>query len=489
VAGVLTRWKALDVRGRAIFAGLAAVAALAVVLAFALERDTRAPLFAEPLRTGQIEEVAELLAQWNVPYVVTADNVRVEASRRNDMLLKLTLLGVPHAHLGSLDDALARAGPLTPQSVLDAQALDGRAGDLAAGLRGVAGVEDARIIIAAPKEATFADDDAAAHETTASVRLTLSPGALLSRAVVAGVRAYVAAGVPGLAAQRVAILDDRGRSFDDTGAGEGEEEATLANSLQTAFDSAFGAGATIVRVRVNTDPRSSSRRDLVRRPLPGATRSVTSEETYSNAGKRYAKSSASLERGSETHDETVDTPAGRVERLSVAVAVDRSRGIDVAKVRTLAAATLGLAPERGDRVSVESIDFPQPRGAERELPWLVVLGAFMGLAPGLVAALGVVLSVRFAAKPVAMLCETLVQRLSADRTSRAVAGYAPAQVRGALAGEPPHTAAAIISALPAATATAVLEMYSAEERAAIVRRMSRAAAPAVPDYQTVLRRG
>jgi flagellar biosynthesis/type III secretory pathway M-ring protein FliF/YscJ len=483
-----SRWKALDVRGRALFAGLTAATALVAILALALERDTRAPLFAEPLRAGQIEEVAEHLAEWNVPYVVTADNLRVEGSRRSDLLLKLTLLGVPHAHLGSLDDALAKAGPLTPQSVLDAQALDGRAGDLAAGLRGVAGVEDARIIIAAPKEATFADDDPGAHETTASVRLTLAPGAVLSRDAVAGVRAYVAAGVPGLAARRVAILDDRGRTFDDANAA-GDEGATLANSLQSAFDSAFGAGATIVRVRVSTDPSSSSRHDLIRRPLPGTTRSVTSEETYSNAGKRYGKSSASLERGSETHDESIETPAGRVERLSVAVAVDRSRGIDVAKVRTLAAATLGLAPERGDRVSVEAIDFAQPRGAEPELPWLVVLGAFTGLAPGLIAALGVVLTVRFAAKPVAALGETLVGRLAANRTSRAVAEYAPAQVRGALAGEPPHTAAAIISALPAATATAVLEMYSAEERAAIVRRMSRAAAPAVPDYQTVLRRG
>lgn len=67
--------------------------------------------------------------------------------------------------------------------------------------------------------------------------------------------------------------------------------------------------------------------------------------------------------------------------------------------------------------------------------------------------------------------------------------FAPSHVRGALANEPPHTAAAIISALPAATATAVLDMYPPEERAAIVRRMSRAAAPVVPDYETVLRRG
>jgi hypothetical protein len=42
--------------------------------------------------------------------------------------------------------------------------------------------------------------------------------------------------------------------------------------------------------------------------------------------------------------------------------------------------------------------------------------------------------------------------------------------------------------LPAATATAVLELYPPEERAAIIRRMQRAASPAVPDYESVLRR-
>jgi hypothetical protein len=32
-------------------------------------------------------------------------------------------------------------------------------------------------------------------------------------------------------------------------------------------------------------------------------------------------------------------------------------------------------------------------------------------------------------------------------------------------------------------------MYPAEERAAIVRRMSRVAAPVVPNYETIARRG
>jgi len=65
----------------------------------------------------------------------------------------------------------------------------------------------------------------------------------------------------------------------------------------------------------------------------------------------------------------------------------------------------------------------------------------------------------------------------------------PRRFLGALSGEPPHTAAAIISALPTATATAVLEMYPPEERAAIVRRLARTAAPVVPDATSLLHRG
>jgi len=482
---LLRRWHALDARGRSLVVAFALAAAIAVAVAFALQRDTRVGLFAEPLRPEQVEEVAERLAEWNVPFVVTADNLRIDAASRNGLLLKLATLGVPHAHLASLDDALANAGPLTPQSILDAQQLDGRAGDLASGLRGVAGVEDARVFIAAAPAAAFADDPAA-RQTTASVRLTLRPGASLTPELAGGVRAYVAAGVPGLAPERVAILDDRGLVLEDPPAND-DDATALQTSLQSALDQAFGLGATIVRVRVTHDARATRLRDVVRRPFGGAIGSSTSDERFKSASKQYAKSNATLERGSETHDEDVDTPPGRIERISVAVAVDAARALDLGKIRTLASATLGIAPARGDVVSVEAVDFPRPP-AGRGFGLFALLGVVATLLPAALVALTALVGVRYGAKPLIAACEALAHRLAVGRASRAVAGYAPDRVRGALAGEPPHTAAAIISALPAATATAVLEMYPPEERAAIVKRMSRAAAPAVPDYETVLRR-
>jgi flagellar motor switch protein FliG len=82
-----------------------------------------------------------------------------------------------------------------------------------------------------------------------------------------------------------------------------------------------------------------------------------------------------------------------------------------------------------------------------------------------------------------VLVKGALEREAIARTSRTVAGYTPAHVRGALAGEPPHAAAAIISALPTATAAAVLELYPPHEREAIVKRMQRPRGSAIPSTE------
>jgi len=486
MAALLDRWKTWPspVRIAAFIAVVLVAGALAVVSL--AQRDRRVALFAAPLRSEQVTEVVERLAEWNVPFIAVTDNVHVDAYRRNAVLLKLSLAGVPHVHLASSAEALAKAGPLTPQSVLDAQQRDGLAGDLASGLRGLAGVADAQVIIAPARDGAFADQ----HDATASVRLALRPGATLGGDALEGVRQFVAAGVPGLAPKRVAILDDRGLALGDRSGSGGDEAQAFRESLQSALDVALGAGATIVRVRVSYDPRIREVHDVVRKPLGSRPIATTSaDERFKSPSKTYAKSTTSVDRGSETQDERIETPGGRMERISVAVAVDQARRLDLGKIRSLAAATLGLVPARGDSVTVQDIAFPRLAVAAMPTPLATALGFAATLLPSLVVAAALLVGLRIGATPVARVCEALVQRLAIVRTTQAVVAFAPSHVRGALANEPPHTAAAIISALPAATATAVLDMYPPEERAAIVRRMSRVAAPVVPDYETVLRRG
>ena len=376
---------------------------------------------------------------------------------------------------------------MTPQAVLDAQTLDGLAGDLALGLRGINGVEDARVIIAPARPALFASD--VSSGATASVRLRLRAGTQLEPDAVSGIRAFVAAGVPSLEPTRVTLIDDRGLALGDPARAWADDAPSLQSSLQSALDQAFGMGTTIVRVRVTHDASRHQLHQTKRAPLAGTQIAATTlAERYTGERKSYTKTHSNLDRGSDVRDERTEVPAGRLERISVAVMVDATRGLDIEKVRDLARATTGLVPQRGDSLHVEALPFVHSAVAAPSR-FAMVAGYFAAILPTLAIVAGIVIAVGFGAKPLAAAIEPLFSRIAVRRTSRAVAAFAPSQVRGALRGEPPHTAAAIISALPTATATAVLELYPPEERAAIVRRMARATSAAVPEFETLLRHG
>lgn len=457
---LVTLWRSLSGRTQILIAGLALAAFAAGAVALLAQRDARVALFAEPLRPEQVSEVVERLAEWNVPFVAGADNVRLDARRRNDVLLRLSLAGVPHAHRASSSETLARIGPLTPQAVLEAQARDGLAGDLSNALRGISGIDDAQVIIAPGRAAAFADE--ASSAPSASVRLRLKPGAQLGRQTIEGIRQFIADGVSGLGPARVAILDDRGLALGENRSSS-DEPAALQNSLQSALDQAFGEGATIVRVRFDYDRRSRELRAVQRAPA---------------AGKAIANSTLDV------HEERTEIPPGDVARISVAVAVDAERKLDLVAIGSLASATLGLVEGR-DLLRVAAVPFAR-RAEGRVAPLWVILGFVAAILPAALLTVLAGIVVRFGAAPLARAIEMTSRRVLLARASRDALELAPARVRGALRDEPPHAAAAIISALPTATASAVLELYPPEERAAIVRRMQREAAPIVPDGGTFL---
>lgn len=487
IASLLASALAAPLKTKAMYAAFA-VALLAVVgTSFAATRDNRVALFAAPLALDQLTEVQTQLAAWNVLYAPEADNVRVAPGKRSDILLRLSIAGVPHAHLATSAELFAHAGALTPQSVLEAQTRDGLASELALGLRGLNGVADARVIIAPARTGMYADE--ASHDASASVRITLAAGAHITARTMAGIRAFVAGGVPGLDAAHVTVLDDRGLApelgTDSEAAGDGDG---VAPALQSALDAAFGAGTTIVRVHREA---RGERRDVHlthRTAIGGALSRSASDEHYSSNAKKYTKANTVEDRGSDTRDEVRVALPGTTERRSVAVFVDAAKAIDLDKIRSLASAAAGIDPARGDVLRVEAVRFAAPV-APRETagPPGFVLGAVLGILPQAIVALAIALAVAFGTKPASTLATKFIDAATVRSTSREVAGIPPVRVRGALAGEPPHIAAAIISALPAATATAVLELYPPDERAAIVRRLARAASPLVPDAEELIR--
>ncbi|MGH7736692.1 MAG: flagellar M-ring protein FliF C-terminal domain-containing protein [Candidatus Tyrphobacter sp.] len=398
-----------------------AVLAIAVV-AFAL-RAPQTALFAAPLHPEQLQEVEERLAGWNVAFTPSADNVEVDARSRDALLLRLSLAGVPHAHLTGENEALASVGALTPQSVIDAQSLEGLQGDIASSLRNVSGVQDARVIVAPAKVGEFADSPGS--PATASVRLVLDAGAHLGGETIAGIRSFVAAAVPGLTAARVTILDDRGVALDDASAMSGGDASDAQSALQSALDSALGAGTTIVRV----------------------------------------------------HDDA--------DRISTAIFVDTAHAGDLLSIRDLAAATVGFDAQRGDTLAVQTIDFARLPRARKDLWWLLYGGA-VRLLPTLAVVVGALVALKAILPAAAAAVEKALQSLSVARAKRTAPAMEPDRVRALLAQEPPHAAAAVISALPAATAAAVLELYPQHEREAIVKRMHRRAPPLFPDPSEVL---
>ena len=193
---LLGQWNALPKRARIATASAFALLAVVALAGSVLAHPPQTALFPSPLHAEQLLEVQEQLANWNVAFTPLNDNVLVDTGRRNDLLLRLSLAGVPHAHLETSGEALANVGALTPQAVIDAQTRAGLAGDIEAGLRGIAGVDDARAIVVPAVAAEFGDQRA--REASASVRLRLRPGARLARETIAGIRAYVAASVAGL---------------------------------------------------------------------------------------------------------------------------------------------------------------------------------------------------------------------------------------------------------------------------------------------------
>ncbi len=480
---LLRRAAALPV---AIRIGALAALALAIVLSIGaaiVANPSRTALFAQPLHPEQLAEVEDRLAQWNVPFTPSADNVIVDTPRRNDILLRLSLAGVPHAHVATSGEALANIGVLTPQAVVDAQTRSGLAGDIEVALRSIDGVDDARVIIAPGKSAEFADEGSA--DVTASVRLQLHPGAHLPRASIAGIRSFVAASVTGLDPAHVTILDDHGVAL--TGdAAESDDGNALQASLQTALDEALGAGAAIVRVHEEYVPAESEQRDVRRAPLgsvPIARETAT--ESFNGQGRHYDKNDERDDRGSDVHETLSRLPRGSLARVTTAVFVDAQKNLELENVRALAAATVGFDARRGDTLTVQAVDFHHARTQPHD-GWFLLYGAIVPLLPTVAIVLGMLVAGKYAAPHVATFAKQYLERSSIARMSTRVAGIAPSQVRGALVNEPPHAAAAIISALPAATAAAVLELYPPHEREAIVRRMQRARSPLVPDASEIL---
>lgn len=392
VAQAAGMWRTLQPQQRLTMAAsfLAAVVAVGWLVHW-----SRKPDFVQLYSNLAPEEAAaivERLRAEHVPYRMTHGGTTVEVpdSRLYDMRMEMASQGVVKpAHLGyelldrnniGMTDFLQRTNLLRAQE-----------GELARTIESLDGVRSARVHIVQPEPTLFSDEEAT---PTASILLTLAPGAPLHRTDIEGITQLVAGSVEGLRPSAVTIVSSDGQTLSRGADGETPEELTtrqlekrremeqyLARKAQTLLEAVLGPGGAVVAVDADINfekvDRSTERFEPDTRVLRSEERST---EEGGDAGGSSERSVANYEITKSVEHAT--GAVGQVKRLSIAVVVDGTyqpgEGEDAEPV--FAARTSEELDEYA-RVVKSAIGFDEARGDRFEISCKSIRGAAPPPAP------------------------------------------------------------------------------------------------------------
>ena len=351
-------------------------------------------------------QVVDLLKAQHVPFRLQANGAQILVPADQVAQLRLVLAkdGLPTG--GSVGYEIFDRGDglgVTEfqQKINETRALEG---ELARTIRAMQGVRAARVLLVLPRREPFARER---QDAQASVMLTMTGAARLDREGVQAILNLVAAAVPGLRPQNIAIVDSRGemlaRAGEPTGLGEQalstEElrrntELRLSRAVEEMLERSLGAGRVRAEaaVRMNFDRvNETQERFDPDGQVPRSTQTVnsTSRTTEANAGVSVqnnlpnANASGPATGSQEGRQEettnyevsktvrTLIREQPQIDRISLAVMVDgttapgadgkpewRPRPADeLARIQALVKTAIGYDEKRGDHVEVVSMRF------------------------------------------------------------------------------------------------------------------------------------
>jgi flagellar M-ring protein FliF len=407
-------WVSLSVGRRiALVTTVLGVAVAVLTISFFATQQTYTYLFTE-LSPEDASAISAKLKELKVPFRVEAGGsaIGVPEERVHELRLELAGQGLPRgggvgfeifdkSHLGATE---------FEQRINLRRALEG---ELSRTIGNIAAVQGARVHLVMPEHSVFAMSK---QEATASVVLKLRPGRPFGKGEVAGVVHLVSSAVPGLAADRVSIVNADGtvlhrpRQGGSAGAAsashDGEDrEREVASGLEeqarALLERVVGPGHADVRIGLALDSASHERTEEHYEPAKTALRSEQKTEERSNtqpetvAGVPGAASNlpdgtatpaggttatGNGFRTSWTRNWEVDrvterttTPAGRVNRLTVAVLVDGAykttngsrefvarEKAELDRLAELVKGAVGFNLERGDMLEISCAPFALP---------------------------------------------------------------------------------------------------------------------------------
>ncbi len=230
--GLAARWQGLPAKTQMwALLGLAALLA-AVVMLFTNARNADWRVLFPNLPDRDGGQVVEKLAQMGVPYRFTegGGTILVPAARVHELRMKLAAQGLPAGSAGTTGYELLdknQFGQTQGQERMKMQrAIEG---ELRTTIESLQSVRSARVHLALPQVNGFFREQ---QKPSASVVLTLHPGATMDRGQVAGIVRVVAGSVPELTTKAVSVVDSTGALL--SGSGEDESAAGL-DSQQLLF--------------------------------------------------------------------------------------------------------------------------------------------------------------------------------------------------------------------------------------------------------------
>jgi flagellar M-ring protein FliF len=353
--------------------------------------------------------IIQKLESSGVPFEVKNNGSQIYAPKeRVDRLrMELALEGIPSGGTVGFElfdkvDALTATGPM-----LDINYIRALEGSLSRSVQSIEGVVTARVHLVIPKKELFTRDST---PPTASIVLRLRGANRLGPPQVRAIQHLLASAVPGLTANRVSIIDDRGnllaRGQDDESVSEAlstqqevktSEQSRMARSVEAILEKTIGFGKVKAEVSLdldfdrttinseNYDPngqviRSTSVVEGDESQSDPAAQSVTTQNALPNqniAGQAGNQANQAKRKEEVTNYEISKViknqvqEFGRVKKLSVAVLVDGTYKSDgkgkktyiprakqeLIQLTNLVKTTIGFDSSRGDKVEVTNMPF------------------------------------------------------------------------------------------------------------------------------------
>ncbi len=384
---------------------LASIATL--VAFFGLVRVVNTPsmtLLYSGLDSAASGEIVASLEQKSIPFEIRGDAIYVDSNERDQTRLSLASEGLPSNGIAGYELLDSLSGFGTTSQMFDAAYWRAKEGELARTILTSARISMARVHIANAVQQPFSRG----VEPSASVTVSVKSGAL-DVGQAEAIRYLVAAAVSGMVPEQVAVIDSeygvilQPGTASNFSSGTGELDARaqeLRENIERLLTARVGAGNAAVEVMIEAQSESETVTERIldpERSVPISSDIETNTETSSggaggavtvasnlpdtgdNAGGGQTSSNQSQSRErinyeiSETVRERVHLP-GDIARLSVAVLINHETIVDangatttvprseaeIIAFQALVQSAVGFNAERGDVITIETMQFPTP---------------------------------------------------------------------------------------------------------------------------------